>query len=170
MLTMARASKSQWRAAYGFCRCVLGFLTYIHFICYITPGQAAGTTSTVTNSPPTAANTGNAASTIPFSSAVQLASSVSWQLSQLASIPVLPIPTNITAFPEYEIVSKLAPALPPIQAGATFPEAEKMIADLIASTNGSNPGSSLAGRQSVLRVMVVGDSMSQGTVTQSLGL
>ncbi|OTA07314.1 hypothetical protein A9Z42_0082030 [Trichoderma parareesei] len=39
-----------------------------------------------------------------------------------------------------------------------------MIADLIASTNGSNPGLSLAGRrrQSALRVMVVGDSMSQG--------
>jgi hypothetical protein len=75
---------------------------------------------------------------------------------------VIPIPANVTDIPEYQVVSKLAPALPVVQAGVELPSAESMIADLISSTNGSSTGTSLAGRQSVLRVMIVGDSMTQG--------
>ncbi|SCN74636.1 uncharacterized protein FFNC_11530 [Fusarium fujikuroi] len=108
-------------------------------------------------------NTGNAPGNIAFSSAVHLASSVSWSLHQLSTIPALPLPTNITAVPEYEIVSKLAPALPPIQVGASFGDVDDMIAGMIAATNVSSPDKSIVGRQSTLRVMVVGDSMSQAT-------
>ncbi|PTB46522.1 hypothetical protein M441DRAFT_126012 [Trichoderma asperellum CBS 433.97] len=104
----------------------------------------------------------NATKTIAFSSAVQLASSVQWQLDQLATIPAIPIPKNITALPAYQAVSKLAPALPVIQAGVELPSAESMISDLISWTNATSTGESLAARQSALRVMIVGDSMTQG--------
>ncbi|KAF4943413.1 hypothetical protein FGADI_13440, partial [Fusarium gaditjirri] len=102
--------------------------------------------------------TGDAPGNIVFSSAVHLASSISWSLHQLATIPALRLPTNITAVPEYEIVSRLAPALPPIQVGVSFGEVDGMI----AATNVSSPDKSIVGRQSTLRVMVVGDSISQG--------
>ncbi|RBR16058.1 hypothetical protein FVER53590_29604 [Fusarium verticillioides] len=106
--------------------------------------------------------TGDAPGNIAFSSAVHLASSISWSLHQLSTIPALPLPTNITAVPEYEIVSRLAPALPPIQVGVSFGEVDDMIAGMIAATNVSSPDKSIVGRQSTLRVMVVGDSISQG--------
>ncbi|KAG9506573.1 hypothetical protein J7337_000106 [Fusarium musae] len=106
--------------------------------------------------------TGDAPGNIEFSSAVHLASSISWSLHQLSTIPALPLPTNITAVPEYEIVSRLAPALPPIQVGVSFGEVDDMIAGMIAATNVSSPDKSIVGRQSTLRVMVVGDSISQG--------
>lgn len=104
----------------------------------------------------------NATKTIAFSSAVQLASSVQWQLDQLATIPAIPIPKNITALHAYQAVGKLAPALPVIQAGVELPSAESMISDLISWTNVTSTGESLAARQSALRVLVVGDSMTQG--------
>ena len=104
----------------------------------------------------------DAATSIAFSSAVQIASFVSRELTQLASIPAIPIPTNVTDIAGYAVVSQLAPAMPPIQAGINFPDADEMVADLISWTNISNTGNSLAGRQAALRVMFVGDSMSQG--------
>jgi hypothetical protein len=107
---------------------------------------------------------GNSTSTIAFSSAVQLAASVSIEVSQLATTPAVPLPTNITAIPEYAIVSKLVPGLPIVQDGVLIPDTEEMISQLIASTNSSNSStaSSLTGRQAGLRVMIVGDSMTQG--------
>ncbi|KAH7182078.1 hypothetical protein DER46DRAFT_670422 [Fusarium sp. MPI-SDFR-AT-0072] len=117
-------------------------------------------TDTISYSPAT--STANAPNSIEFSSAVLLASSISWSLHQLSTIPALPLPTNISAVPEYEIVSRLAPALPPIQAGVSFGPVNDMIADMIASTNVSSPDLSVVACQSTLRVMIVGDSMSQG--------
>ncbi|KAK5242537.1 hypothetical protein LTR20_009968 [Exophiala xenobiotica] len=104
----------------------------------------------------------NATSTVAFSSAVRIASSISWQLQQLASIPAIPVPTNVTDIPEYAVVAQLAPAMPPIQAGLDLGDTDGMIADLISWTNISSPGTSLAGRASILKVMVVGDSITQG--------
>jgi hypothetical protein len=160
-------------ASCGSCRYLLGVLTCSFLLFNLAPVQAANTTLTSASTPSATTDTGNATNTIAFPSAVQLESSISWQLNQLSSKPALPMPTNITAIPEYEIVSILAPALPPIQAGVAFPDADGMIADLLTWTKVSSPGSSLAGRdrrQSALRVMVVGDSMSQGTMIRSLAL
>lgn len=163
---MLATSVSVWWASYGPGHCLIGILTCNLLLLSLTPVQATNTTSTLNSIPGTTTTTSNANNTIAFSSAVQLASSISWQLNQISTTPALPIPTNITALPEYEIVGILAPALPPIQTGIAFPDAEGMIANLITWTNTSRPGSSLASRrrQSALRVMVVGDSMSQGMI------
>lgn len=103
-----------------------------------------------------------ATKTADFSSAVKFASTVSWELKQLDSIPAIPLPTNITETTEYAAASQLAPAMPPLQRGIVLPDAAEMVADLLSSTNKSSVGKSLAGRQSPLRVMIVGVSMSQG--------
>lgn len=86
---------------------------------------------------------------------------MSVELHQLSASPAIPIPTNITDIPEYAVVSRLAPALPVIQDGISPPKAEAMISALVSSSNTSNSGA-LIGRQSALRVMIVGDSMTQG--------
>jgi lysophospholipase L1-like esterase len=96
--------------------------------------------------------------TVDFSSAVLLAASLSWQHEQLASIPAIPMPTNVTDMPDYAAARQLAPVMPPLQAGVTFSDAERMVADLIAHSTGK----ALAERQAALRVMIVGDSMTQG--------
>ena len=106
--------------------------------------------------------TSDATKIIEFPSAVQVASSVQWQLEQLATIPAIPIPANITALPDYQGVSKLAPALPVVQAGVELQSAESMISNLISWSNVSSTGCSPAGGESVLKVMIVGDSMTQG--------
>ena len=117
-------SGSAWRASCGSCHCLLDVLTCSLLLFIFAPVQAANTTLVLTSTPSATTKTGNVTNTIAFSSAVQLASSISWQLNQLASIPALLMPTNITATPGYEIVSRLAPALPPIQAGVAFPDAD----------------------------------------------
>lgn len=141
------------------CPVVTTFLNYGLLLSGVIAGQTTDDTPS-----PTAMKTGDAPRNIEFSSAVHLASSISWSLHQLSTIPALPLPTNITAVPAYEIVSRLAPALPPIQVGASFGDVDDMIAGMIAATNVSSPDKSIVGRQSTLRVMVVGDSMSQGMV------
>ncbi|KAF5254019.1 hypothetical protein FANTH_1201 [Fusarium anthophilum] len=141
---------------------VLRLAVFAAFNCgLLRPGLVLGQEAdTISYSPAT--STANAPSRIDFSSAVHLASSISWSLHQLSTIPALPLPTNISAVPEYEIVSRLAPALPPVQAGVSFGPVNDMIVGMIASTNVSSPGLSVVARQSTLRVMIVGDSMSQG--------
>ncbi|KAH7409724.1 carbohydrate esterase family 3 protein [Cadophora sp. MPI-SDFR-AT-0126] len=140
------------KASSGACRSLRCVLTY-SFLLFLASVRAASDASSTSTTP----------STIAFSSAVHLASSLAWEASQIVNRPVLPLPKNITAVPEYEAVSKIAPGLPPIQAGIVFPEAEDMIAKLVAMSNGTGP--SIQGRdrrQSGLRVMVVGDSMTHG--------
>lgn len=102
-----------------------------------------------------AISTGNTTSTIEFSSAVHMVSSISWSLHQLSTIPGLPLPTNISAFPKYEIVGILALALPPFQAGVSFGPVNSMIADISALTNVFSPGSLVVRRQSTPKVMIV---------------
>jgi hypothetical protein len=145
-------------------------MTSFYFLsCFLIVASGAAATDTLNATPDnrTLAITSsllayNATRTIAFSSAVQLASSVQWQLEQVATTPAIPIPTNITAIPEYQAVSRLAPGLPIVQAGVEFPSAESMISDLISWSNVSSTKDSIAGRQSSLRVMIVGDSLSQG--------
>ena len=104
-----------------------------------------------------------AVQSIAFSSAMDIEASVSIQLAQISSIPAVPLPSNITDWPEYETISRLATVLPPLPAGIKLPGSDEIMAQLIASSNDtSNTGSNLAGRQNGLRVMIVGDSMTQG--------
>ncbi|KAF1959976.1 hypothetical protein CC80DRAFT_584790 [Byssothecium circinans] len=53
--------------------------------------------------------------TIGFASAVQIEASVALELQRLASVPAIPLPTNITQYPQYEAVRQLAPAMPLVQ-------------------------------------------------------
>ena len=99
---------------------------------------------------------------IAFSSAVEIEASVSVQLQQLASVPAVPLPTDVADTPEYQAVSQLAPVLPPIPAGVVLPGSEAMMKHIIASSNTSDTAGSLVGRQNNLRVLIVGDSMTQG--------
>lgn len=153
---------AMWRAI-----CVLRLSVFAALSCgFLMSGLVSGqATDTTTNSPATI--TDNSLNNIDFTSAVHLESSISWSLHQLSTIPALPLPTNISAVPDYDIVSRLAPALPPIQAGVGFGQVHDMIAAMIASTNVTNPGLSVVRRQSALRVMVVGDSISQGMMPRN---
>ncbi|EFQ98504.1 hypothetical protein MGYG_01531 [Nannizzia gypsea CBS 118893] len=103
---------------------------------------------------------------IDFASALQVEASIAAQLKQLANIPAIPIPEDISNIPEYEIISRLAPAMPPIQAGINLPEAQEMLAQYLSSINNDTSkigANSLLGRsQSGLKVMIAGDSMTQG--------
>jgi lysophospholipase L1-like esterase len=106
----------------------------------------------------TASNT-----TIAFSSAVSLASSVSNQLAQLTSIPAIPLPSTIS---NYKTWTQLASMMPPLQTNTVDHDTAEMLAAVRNSLKGtSNNGTTaggLAGRQAAIRVMIVGDSMSQG--------
>lgn len=102
------------------------------------------------------------AGSVAFSSAVEIEASVSVQLQQLTSIPAIPMPTNVTEVPGYDIVSRIAPALPPIPVGVVLPGSEEMMRSIIASSNTSGTADKLVARQDGLRVLIVGDSMTQG--------
>lgn len=98
---------------------------------------------------------------VPFLSAIQRAASISIEVQQLATTPAVPIPSNLTSLPSYSIVNRLVSALPIVQDGILHPDTEVMIQKLKAANDTGAP-SSLTARQSALRVMVVGDSMTQG--------
>ena len=117
----------------------------------------SSTLSDTTNTPAS-----NTISTIAFSSAVQVEATITIQLQQLLSVPAIPMPTNITDVPQYELISRLAPALPPVPAGVKLPNSEEIVEQLIASSNTSDADTPLDSRQDSLRVMIVGDSMTQG--------
>lgn len=104
----------------------------------------------------------NVGKTVHFSSAVQIEASLTVSLQQVSSPAAIPIPANVTNIPEYAAVTRLSPFLPIVQAGVDPPEAEDIITSLISSTNTSGTSKSLLGSQGALRVMIVGDSMSQG--------
>lgn len=165
---MPPPSLRQWR--YAFSTPLFSILIYLLLYNTLLTGfrgvfASNTTTVAVQNSTSTIASSTpgtNATKTIGFSSAVQIASSVQFELQQLASIPAIPLPTNVTNITGYAGVSRLAAAMPPLQAGVEFPDAEDMIADLISWTNISVTGNTLAGREAAIRVMIVGDSMSQG--------
>ncbi len=111
--------------------------------------------------------------TIAVASAVSIASSVSSQASQLATIPAIPVPSNVT---NAASLSQLASIMPPLQTiaaaaqnarRAVTPDEEvELLASLMPplhpATNATINASSPVERDAPLRVMVVGDSMTQG--------
>jgi lysophospholipase L1-like esterase len=92
----------------------------------------------------------------------QISASASWKLNQVASTPAVPIPTDISNISKYTIVKQLARAMPPIHDAVDFSDSTDMVADFTSSTDRSNTGQFPVGDQSTLRVMIVGDSMTQG--------
>jgi hypothetical protein len=109
--------------------------------------------------------TATSTSTIEFSAGVLLESSVLNQLAQLTSIPPVPLPKNISG---YDTFSQMANLMPPFQAtaGTVEPDITAMLASIkvsaAASINKGQSVGSLTGRQAEIRVMIVGDSMTQG--------
>lgn len=102
-------------------------------------------------------------STIAFSSALAVESHVSAQLSQLASVPPIPLPTTID---NYKTWTQVASLMPPLQTNNVKADTMEMVAavrDAIKTESDSGATiQSLAGRDAALRVMIVGDSMTQG--------
>ncbi|RAH49623.1 uncharacterized protein BO95DRAFT_450154 [Aspergillus brunneoviolaceus CBS 621.78] len=102
-------------------------------------------------------------STIAFSSALAVESHVSAQLSQLASVPPIPLPTTID---NYKTWTQVASLMPPLQTKNVKADTMEMVAavrDAIKTESDSGATiQSLAGRDAALRVMIVGDSMTQG--------
>lgn len=106
-------------------------------------------------------NITNPASTTPvvsieavdFTSALHVAASVAPQLAQGNLSNPVPFPTDI---PGYDRLSQLASAFPPIQKVSERPEDNTFE----AVTRGNESSAEIQGRQSGLRVLVVGDSMT----------
>jgi len=105
---------------------------------------------------------------VDAASAVLIESLVSNQLAQLATIPAIPLPSNIT---KQDRIRQLVNLMPPLQTSSVtdislLQNATEMLTALIPSTNTASNVASIAkplrGRASTTRVMVVGDSISQG--------
>ncbi len=96
-----------------------------------------------------------------LSSALEIEISASLQAQQLANIPAIPIPINLTEYPQYEAVRQIA-AMPIIQKGIHAPDLTSMMVDFAQSSNTSTKEDRIIDRQSSLRVICVGDSISQG--------
>ena len=111
---------------------------------------------------PIALNISRSNAPIAFSSAVKIEASVSSELQSPAT-PAVPLPINATQYPQYDAIRQILPALPIVQARIEDPEPRNLIADLMSlPNNASNQRNSLGQRQSSMRVLVVGDSISQG--------
>ncbi|KAM5479137.1 hypothetical protein McanCB56680_005851 [Microsporum canis] len=146
------------------------YFSHLHTLCacvvFILLRQGVHAEDTI-SSTSTLSHSSKPTKSIDFASALNVEASVAAQLRQLANIPAIPIPDDISDIPEYEIVRRLAPAMPPIQAGVNLPEAQEMIAQYLSSINNGETAktgaNSLLGRnQGGLKVMIAGDSMTQG--------
>lgn len=103
--------------------------------------------------------------TVPLSSAIQLEASAALEVQRIASTPAIPLPTNITEYPQYEAVRQMIPGLPPKQEGITESVALPKFANATLTsleTHEVRRDSTIEARQSGLRVLVVGDSISHG--------
>ncbi|RAL11188.1 uncharacterized protein BO97DRAFT_347859, partial [Aspergillus homomorphus CBS 101889] len=113
--------------------------------------------------PSTSSGTATSTQTIAFSSAVVVESRVSAQMSQLASVPPIPLPTTID---NYETWTQVASLMPPLQTNNVKEDTLDMVAAVRdAIKTDSNSGTTiqgLVGREAPLRVLIVGDSMTQG--------
>lgn len=127
----------------------------------VPPVQSAVSGITVTSS---VSGVSTPSSGPDFSSALAAEASILHDLARLSSSAVVPLPSNVHDIPEYKAVAKLAAGpLPPIQAGVGLPTSEEMIANLVAQANtSSTKRNAVVARQSSLRVMIVGDSISHG--------
>ncbi|KAF5688010.1 carbohydrate esterase family 3 [Fusarium globosum] len=119
-----------------------------------TPAVAAPTNITI---PP---------SSIGFSSALRHEASAVVESDYSASSDAQETRFYPTSIPQNEVLNHMVPLLPPMQVGLELPDAEDLKANLTSSPSereriGINADSLLA-RQDALRVMIVGDSISQG--------
>ena len=136
----------------------------------VVPGRSSSTPSKTTSAPQvstTSAGHGakpGAARPVDFSSAVRVAASVSAELAQVSNVPVIPIPRNASHMPEYGGIARLAQALQIVQAGIASSETEDFVAKLVAHSNTTGPATTLSGRDATIRIMIAGDSISQGQV------
>lgn len=98
---------------------------------------------------------------VEFSSALQIEASIRHEQSQLSSVPALPLPTGTK---EYEAVAKLAAGpLPPVQVTSGNPDVQKIVQDILADADRKpTTKNHLNKKQSSLRIMIVGDSISHG--------
>lgn len=145
---------------------------YIHLVIHLVIGF--GNASNPTSASVLATGTGigtpasTARSSIDFSSAVEIEASVSAEVAQSARSSAGAMayyPTDIIAdIPEYAMIEDLVPLMPPIPAGTRSPDAATLVENLRSSSIGkdSNSEGDSSVRADALRVMVVGDSISQG--------
>ncbi|CZT11345.1 uncharacterized protein RCO7_11539 [Rhynchosporium graminicola] len=100
--------------------------------------------------------------TVDFSSAVVQEASVRPELV-LGNVPnPVPLPHNVEGIPNYESILRLAAAMPAIQVTTGEPSINDIKSDIIppAKSNDADNEESSAKRQNVLRILVVGDSMT----------
>ena len=152
--------------------CYLIKLTsYLAIYLLVGSGNAADATSaavlattTSIRSPATATER----SSLDFSSAVEVEASASVESAQSARSSAGAMsyyPTDIIAdIPEYAMIKELVPLMPPIPAEVRLPDTEKLVENVLLSSlgNASDSEGALRVRADTLRVMVVGDSISQG--------
>ncbi|KFY31523.1 hypothetical protein V493_01031 [Pseudogymnoascus sp. VKM F-4281 (FW-2241)] len=105
--------------------------------------------------------------TIDFSSALLLEASLAAKLRQPDNAPATPVADDIKHIPEYDTVRRLALMWPPIQEGIGLTDSQNMISEYLSakindSVSDTGAGSALDSRQGGLKVMVAGDSMTQG--------
>lgn len=98
--------------------------------------------------------------TVTSTSDLLLEYSATYQQGQLANVPAIPLAQNVS---DYHVLSQLADLMPPLQVSVDSQDDSKMLEALSNATWACGPtADDLAGRQAPLRVIIVGDSMSQG--------
>lgn len=124
--------------------------------------------STTVLSPSTSTWARTVPSSIGFSSAVEVEASASAEAAQSArssakAMAYYPVDL-LTELPDYAVIEELVLALPAEQAHAKGPDTKKLMADLRLSSQGNSSSADDTSKalDSVLRVIVVGDSISQG--------
>ena len=148
---------------------------YVHFylaiICYFFssahaisfPWRLAQRATESSASPSANGPMATSSSTIAFSSAVAIESLISAQVSQLASVPPIPLPTTIDDYNTWTQVAKLMPPLQTYEAKDNTLQMMAAIRDSIRTDSDTGMTvNGLIGRGNALRVMIVGDSMTQG--------
>lgn len=105
--------------------------------------------------------------TIDFSSALLIEASLAANLRQPDNAPAIPVADDTKHIPEYDTIRCLAVAWPPTQQGIKLPDSQNMISEYLSakinhSVSDTGTVSALDSRQGGLKVIVAGDSMTQG--------
>lgn len=135
------------------------------FALFISSAAAQYNASSTAPYPTGVANATSTNATVPaFSSVASILSSMSQQASALASIPAIAIPADHNKSDDFVSMVAAMPPVPVASGGPTFEQLNEMFGSYLAAPNGLNStqSSSISGRQSGQRVMICGDSMTQG--------
>ena len=138
--------------------CVAALILYGQWVHAAAISTPADPRATLSNKP---------TKTIDFSSALLIEASLAANLRQPDNAPAIPVADDIKYIPEYDTVRRLALAWPPTQEGIGLPDSQDMISEYLSakindSVSDTGAGSALDSRQGGLKVMVAGDSMTQG--------